>query len=73
MRATGDVLNLRFYIQETTLTSSSWQVLASAGAWSVVYFMSAIFFCSFYLLNLVLAVVALSYEMEIKSVDKEVK
>lgn len=36
------------------------------------YFLGAIFFCSFYLLNLVLAVVALSYELEIKSVSKEV-
>ena len=40
--------------------------------WSVFYFLPAIFFCSFYLLNLVLAVVALSYELEIKSVHKEV-
>ena len=38
----------------------------------MVYFLGAIFFCSFYLLNLVLAVVALSYELEIKSVHKEV-
>lgn len=36
------------------------------------YFLGGIFFCSFYLLNLVLAVVALSYELEIKSIHKEV-
>lgn len=48
------------------------QILASSGIWCVFYFLGAIFFCSFYLLNLVLAVVALSYELEIKSVSKEV-
>lgn len=47
-------------------------MLASSGIWCVFYFLGAIFFCSFYLLNLVLAVVALSYELEIKSVSKEV-
>lgn len=36
------------------------------------YFIIGIFFCSFYLMNLVLAVVYLSYEMELCSVEKEV-
>ncbi|XP_015766470.1 PREDICTED: sodium channel protein type 5 subunit alpha-like [Acropora digitifera] len=58
------------------LTMDFWEniynkVLASSGIWCVFYFLGAIFFCSFYLLNLVLAVVALSYELEIKSVSKE--
>ena len=48
------------------------QVIAAVGAGYVPYFIAAIFFCSFYLLNLVLAVVALSYEQEIKSVVNEV-
>ena len=56
----------------TPLYSFFFKVLASSGVWCVVYFLGAIFFCSFYLLNLVLAVVALSYELEIKSVHKEV-
>lgn len=36
------------------------------------YFMTGIFFCSFYLMNLVLAVVYLSYELELCSEEKEV-
>ncbi|RMX46589.1 hypothetical protein pdam_00019719 [Pocillopora damicornis] len=44
---------------------------AASGIWCVFYFLGGIFFCSFYLLNLVLAVVALSYELEIKSIHKE--
>lgn len=54
------------------LSHSFFQILASSGVWCVFYFLGAIFFCSFYLLNLVLAVVALSYELEIKSVHKVV-
>ena len=49
------------------------QIMAAAGSWYVFYFLAAIFFCSFYLLNLVLAVVALSYEQEMKFVHHEVK
>ncbi|KAL9954360.1 hypothetical protein ACROYT_G041885 [Oculina patagonica] len=57
------------------LTMDFWEniynkILASSGVWCVFYFLGAIFFCSFYLLNLVLAVVALSYELEIKSIHK---
>jgi predicted metallopeptidase len=47
-------------------------MIAAVGAGYVPYFVAAIFFCSFYLLNLVLAVVALSYEQEIKAVVHEV-
>ena len=36
------------------------------------YFVITIFFCSFYLLNLVLAVVYLSYEKEMQSIEHEV-
>ena len=40
--------------------------------WYVFYFVITIFFCSFYLLNLVLAVVYLSYEKEVQSIEQEV-
>ena len=36
------------------------------------YFVIGIFFCAFYLMNLVLAMVYLSYEEELSSVEKEV-
>ena len=41
--------------------------------WYVFYFVITIFFCSFYLLNLVLAVVYLSYEKELQSLVQEVR
>lgn len=41
------------------------KVLGSAGAIYVFYFLFIIFFGSFYLINLVLAVVAISYEQEV--------
>ncbi|XP_031569259.1 sodium channel protein 60E-like, partial [Actinia tenebrosa] len=58
------------------LTMDYWEnlydkIIAAVGAGYVPYFIAAIFFCSFYLLNLVLAVVALSYEQEIKAVVNE--
>lgn len=40
------------------------QVLATCGPISVVFFTVVVFFGSFYLINLMLAVVALSYEEE---------
>lgn len=42
----------------------SLQVLASCGPISVCFFTVVVFFGSFYLINLMLAVVALSYEEE---------
>ena len=36
------------------------------------YFVIGIFFCSFYLMNLMLAMVYLSYELELCSEEKEV-
>jgi hypothetical protein len=46
------------------LCSSAFQVLSSCGPISVVFFTVVVFFGSFYLINLMLAVVALSYEEE---------
>ena len=40
------------------------QIAAALGPWYVLYFMIVIFFGSFYLINLVLAVVAVSYQQE---------
>ena len=47
------------------------QVLGSSGAYYIVYFLFIIFFGSFYLINLVLAVVAISYEQEVLSPQEE--
>ena len=40
------------------------QVIATKGPWYVFYFIFVIFLGPFYLINLVLAVVSLSYEQE---------
>lgn len=40
------------------------QILATSGPMSVVFFTVVVFFGSFYLINLMLAVVALAYEEE---------
>lgn len=40
------------------------QVIATKGLWYVFYFLFVIFLGPFYLINLVLAVVSLSYEQE---------
>lgn len=47
-----------------TFTYSFLQVLATCGPMSVSFFTVVVFFGSFYLINLMLAVVALSYEEE---------
>ena len=49
------------------------QVLRASGIWYIPYFVVGIFFCSFYLLNLVLAVVYISYEQEMHSMINEVR
>lgn len=54
------------------LLFSQFQVVQAVGVWYVFYFVITIFFCSFYLLNLVLAVVYLSYEKELQSLEQEV-
>ncbi|XP_068729717.1 sodium channel protein 1 brain-like [Montipora capricornis] len=58
------------------LTMDYWEnlydkIIRSSGALYVPYFIIGIFFCSFYLMNLVLAVVYLSYELELCSEEKE--
>ena len=42
------------------------------GSWYVIYFVMVIFFGSFYLLNLVLAVVAVSYQQEVLALQDRV-
>ncbi|CAH3140850.1 unnamed protein product [Porites lobata] len=58
------------------LTMDYWEnlynkVVKALGVWYVFYFVITIFFCSFYLLNLVLAVVYMSYEKEMESIEQE--
>ncbi|XP_031570121.1 sodium channel protein 60E-like [Actinia tenebrosa] len=61
------------------LTMDFWEnlydkCLRSMGAWYIMYFVVGIFSCSFYLLNLVLAVVYMSYHHEmLSSEDEEVR
>ena len=53
------------------LNKSNYQVLGSCGSYYIIYFLFIIFFGSFYLINLVLAVVAISYEQEVLSPQEE--
>lgn len=48
------------------LFSVLFQVLSTTSPWSVIFFLIVIFLGSFYLLNLMLAVVAMSYEEEVQ-------
>lgn len=43
------------------------------GSWYVFYFMFVVFFGSFYLINLVLAVVAVSYQQEVVAMQERVR
>ena len=45
------------------------QVIATGGPMQVVFFSIVVFFGSFYLINLMLAVVAMSYEAEAESTE----
>ncbi|GFR71119.1 sodium channel protein [Elysia marginata] len=47
------------------------KVIRATGPWNVIYFLIVIFFGSFYLINLMLAVVSMSYEEEAVSAGKE--
>lgn len=53
-----------FNLKEFVYVMLLFQVLASCGPASVSFFTIVVFFGSFYLINLMLAVVALSYEEE---------
>lgn len=46
------------------------QILSTVGPWTVIFFVFVVFFGSFYLVNLMLAVVAMSYEEEAESAGK---
>lgn len=48
------------------------QVIATKGPWYVFYFLFVIFLGPFYLINLVLAVVSLSYEQETAALQDQV-
>ena len=47
----------------------TFQVVATGGPMHVIFFTIVVFFGSFYLINLMLAVVAMSYEEEAANVD----
>ena len=48
----------------------SFQIVATGGPMSVIFFTIVVFFGSFYLINLMLAVVAMSYEEEAEANEK---
>lgn len=49
------------------------QVLRSAGPWHMLFFIVIIFLGSFYLVNLILAIVAMSYDELQKKAEEEEK
>ena len=53
-----------------TKSAIPFQILSSVGPWTVIFFIFVVFFGSFYLVNLMLAVVAMSYEEEAESAGK---
>lgn len=55
---------MKLFYESFANHGSLFQVLATCGPISVVFFTVVVFFGSFYLINLMLAVVALSYEEE---------
>lgn len=57
---------------ERSMIHSLLQIIASNGCWSAFYFLVVIFFGSFYLLNLILAVVAISYQQELANLKNQV-
>ena len=48
----------------TAISWSPFQIVATGGPMHVIFFTIVVFFGSFYLINLMLAVVAMSYEEE---------
>lgn len=49
----------------------SFKILTAEGPFQVIYFIAVIFFGSFYLVNLILAIVALSYnEQQLKAIEE---
>ena len=60
-----------YYLTNDTKKYSifAFQVVATGGPMHVIFFTIVVFFGSFYLINLMLAVVAMSYEEEAANVD----
>jgi hypothetical protein len=66
-------LRLQFTILQL-ITLDYWEdvynkILASAGTPSIIFFICVIFFGSYFIINLVLAVVAMSYASAVRHVD----
>ena len=55
---------------EHTCLLFSFQVIRANGPWNVIFFGVVVFFGSFYLINLMLAVVSMSYEEEATNAGK---
>ena len=53
-----------YFTWRNTIFSFFLQIVATGGPMSVIFFTIVVFFGSFYLINLMLAVVAMSYEEE---------
>ena len=58
------------------MTQDFWEslyllVLRSAGPWHILFFMFIIFLGSYYLVNLILAIVAMSYDQLQKKAEEE--
>jgi hypothetical protein len=50
--------------------TSSFQIIRASGPWNILFFIMVVFFGSFYLVNLMLAVVTMSYEEEALNAGK---
>lgn len=59
------------YYYSKTYTIYVFQVLRSAGPWHMLFFIVIIFLGSFYLVNLILAIVAMSYDELQKKAEEE--
>ena len=46
------------------------QVIRANGPWNILFFIMVVFFGSYYLVNLMLAVVSMSYEEEVMTAGK---
>ena len=67
---------LEFYLYIRLMTQDFWEelyqsVLRTAGPWHILFFLVIIFLGSFYLVNLILAIVAMSYDELQKKAEEE--
>lgn len=65
------VISTKFFSQNCSNCFFFFQVLRSAGPWHMLFFIVIIFLGSFYLVNLILAIVAMSYDELQKKAEEE--